>query len=167
MFLLFLFVKCTKHIMNSDLHSNMFLLFQCSAAHTPVQLTNLHSNMFLLFPDCKGCKMNMLCRFTFQYVSIISEEQTEEEHQENHLHSNMFLLFRKRLLHHSRKMQIYIPICFYYFKSGANFVAEGNKFTFQYVSIISKVAIWDRIKLQLFTFQYVSIISASLKVYHV
>ena len=76
--------------------------------------------------------------FTFQYVSIISWERARNG---------------------SFPVEIYIPICFYYFLYSVNEEWLRNGFTFQYVSIISeeekRIAFgWDG-----FTFQYVSIIS--------
>ena len=55
------------------------------------------------------------------------------------LHSNMFLLFLFPDDSIGTKNFIYIPICFYYFftLTAAGYVTM--KFTFQYVSIISKL----------------------------
>ena len=84
--------------------------------------------------------------FTFQYVSIISWERARNG---------------------SFPVEIYIPICFYYFLYSVNEEWLRNGFTFQYVSIISeeekRIAFgWDG-----FTFQYVSIISRSPSLSHI
>ena len=54
---------------------------------------------------------------------------------------------------------IYIPICFYYFKIYPQSVTTQIRFTFQYVSIISRCRIQAGRVSDIFTFQYVSIIS--------
>ena len=62
-------------------------------------------------------KFAILTKFTFQYVSIISDLKIKYLKQRSHLHSNMFLLFRCC-------SRLYDPF--------------RNLFTFQYVSIISE-----------------------------
>ena len=77
-------------------------------------------------------------RFTFQYVSIISQQCQKE----------------------AQFTAIYIPICFYYFPSiPSALIPSGSSFTFQYVSIISVHSRTIDIVRSKFTFQYVSIIS--------
>ena len=77
-------------------------------------------------------------RFTFQYVSIISQQCQKE----------------------AQFTAIYIPICFYYFPSiPSALIPSGSSFTFQYVSIISRFPFLATLITYIFTFQYVSIIS--------
>ena len=119
--------------------------------------------------------------FTFQYVSIISIKPNEARRKLDNLHSNMFLLFpfmvfynliRCLYLHSNMFLlflffpnfisiynPIYIPICFYYFKIYPQSVTTQIRFTFQYVSIISRCRIQAGRVSDIFTFQYVSIIS--------
>ena len=95
------------------LHSNMFLLIQRSRPDSISGEITLHSNMFLLILQSPQCQ-RLLLSFTFQYVSINTQEHHQEIHQENSftfqyvsintsssalsfdylwsLHSNMFLL---------------------------------------------------------------------------
>ena len=106
-------------------------------------------------------KFAILTKFTFQYVSIISDLKIKYLKQRSHLHSNMFLLFlacESSKMHstefhlHSNMFllfpiflsssfyptKIYIPICFYYFLiCSKNTTKRKTRFTFQYVSIIS------------------------------
>ena len=77
----------------TDLHSNMFLLFQRCICSTAQPERDLHSNMFLLFLFVNFLFFARLAPFTFQYVSIISDC----------VHAVVILF------------HIYIPICFYYF----------------------------------------------------
>ena len=75
------------------------------------------------------------------------------------LHSNMFLLFLESSQSKRFVKFIYIPICFYYFLPVFLSIQEWDKFTFQYVSIISEQTRKLNTEHFLFTFQYVSIIS--------
>ena len=117
----------------------MFLLFQSLVNDGKLDKANLHSNMFLLFPlavapslyaqdlftfqyvsiisICLFINIFQCFRFTFQYVSIIFGIIAIEKICEIHLHSNMFLLFLTGVSFHSGMGQIYIPICFYYFRT--------------------------------------------------
>ena len=116
MFLLFLYSWYRTVIKKKDLHSNMFLLFQSLKTSAIPLYPYLHSNMFLLFHKSKKCRYKSCLEFTFQYVSIIS-----------YVLSYMFLLI--------------------------------SGFTFQYVSIISKAERKLPHTWKWFTFQYVYIIS--------
>ena len=61
----------------------------------------------------------------------------------------MFLLFLYRMHSVQKRLNIYIPICFYYFMNTAtSFAASLIQFTFQYVSIISVIQLvaWDKKK---------------------
>ena len=51
--------------------------------------------------------------FTFQYVSINTEERLTTNALGEDLHSNMFLLILQETIHHYERFCIYIPICFY------------------------------------------------------
>ena len=111
-------------------------------------------------------KFAILTKFTFQYVSIISDLKIKYLKQRSHLHSNMFLLFlacESSKMHstefhlHSNMFllfpiflsssfyptKIYIPICFYYFKLVCSPFLPEVIFTFQYVSIISTVQLTE------------------------
>ena len=115
MFLLFL--KCTKHIMNSveHLHSNMFLLFRKSdtdCTHCPGQFTFQYVSIISGTTRTTGKRTT---KFTFQYVSIISARLTIFCLSKMYLHSNMFLLFQQIITIICTTIMIYIPICFYYF----------------------------------------------------
>ena len=162
MFLLFQFLRYHHGFCFQDLHSNMFLLFPfyplgthsfqkliyipicfyyflLSTSGVCQFLAHLHSNMFLLFLYI--AERLILCV--------------------QNLHSNMFLLFRLELLLKAGVIKIYIPICFYYFEihilriifqqknlhsnmfllfptSSFNSSTFSSRFTFQYVSIISR-----------------------------
>ena len=100
-------------------------------------LIHLHSNMFLLFPS-----------------AFLSTSSSVSD-----LHSNMFLLFLESSQSKRFVKFIYIPICFYYFLPVFLSIQEWDKFTFQYVSIISEQTRKLNTEHFLFTFQYVSIIS--------
>ena len=71
----------------------------------------------------------------------------------------MFLLFLESSQSKRFVKFIYIPICFYYFLPVFLSIQEWDKFTFQYVSIISEQTRKLNTEHFLFTFQYVSIIS--------
>ena len=138
MFLLFRITNSIYATYNHNLHSNMFLLFQLLVEQGYTDFENLHSNMFLLFLTSNLIKSLLdfiyipICfyyfqdehifiengiSFTFQYVSIISQQCQKE----------------------AQFTAIYIPICFYYFPSiPSALIPSGSSFTFQYVSIISK-----------------------------
>ena len=96
-----------------NLHSNMFLLFD-----KPFQRLERYGFIyipicfyyFLLFKEANASPTP----FTFQYVSIISEETATLE----------------------KFKEIYIPICFYYFSMRHPITSLTYVFTFQYVSII-------------------------------
>ncbi len=137
----------------------MFLLFQLLVEQGYTDFENLHSNMFLLFLTSNLIKSLLdfiyipICfyyfqdehifiengiSFTFQYVSIISQQCQKE----------------------AQFTAIYIPICFYYFPSiPSALIPSGSSFTFQYVSIISRFPFLATLITYIFTFQYVSIIS--------
>ena len=70
--------------------------------------------MFLLF-KIKGPKVTSPHPFTFQYVSIIWSATFTNVPMSTYLHSNMFLLFEEGGLGYKDVIDIYIPICFYYF----------------------------------------------------
>ena len=124
------------------LHSNMFLLFPIMEINLNISTINLHSNMFLLFrmrvPSYEPPNI-----FTFQYVSIISEN--------SHMRKNKKIGFTFQyvsIISESRQLRfwstgtIYIPICFYYFDLKNKIDIFFATFTFQYVSIISTVQIY-------------------------
>ena len=115
MFLLFLTLVIPFVSARINLHSNMLLLFRCLMQSTKTASIDLHSNMFLLFLNTSPA-VPAPATFTFQYVSIISDSG-----------SGFVTLFSV----------IYIPICFYYFKSKLVHYNDVCSFTFQYVSIIS------------------------------
>ena len=159
MFLLFRITNSIYATYNHNLHSNMFLLFQLLVEQGYTDFENLHSNMFLLFLTSNLIKSLLdfiyipICfyyfqdehifiengiSFTFQYVSIISQQCQKE----------------------AQFTAIYIPICFYYFPSiPSALIPSGSSFTFQYVSIISRFPFLATLITYIFTFQYVSIIS--------
>ena len=122
----------------AHLHSNMFLLFRDFLFLLLSLPTYLHSNMFLLFPFCslpvsvllRHLHSNMFLLFLYIAERLILCVQN--------LHSNMFLLFLFFPNFISIYNPIYIPICFYYFKIYPQSVTTQIRFTFQYVSIISK-----------------------------
>ena len=117
MFLLFPILQKNHRLMQNYLHSNMFLLFPVLNEITGDAWIHLHSNMFLLFPRLHKSLLSSY-EFTFQYVSIISKTELQEERG---------------------KSIIYIPICFYYFTRSERAIGAERAFTFQYVSIISNV----------------------------
>ena len=85
----------------------------CIALFLPLHFSDLHSNMFLLFPGCGISNKAQKEQFTFQYVSIISR-------------------FAGHFFH--LLLNIYIPICFYYFHAmmqhdyGVDFNLHSNMF---------------------------------------
>ena len=89
------------------------------------------------------------------------KKSTIESISYSNLHSNMFLLFLESSQSKRFVKFIYIPICFYYFLPVFLSIQEWDKFTFQYVSIISEQTRKLNTEHFLFTFQYVSIISGN------
>ena len=76
------------------LHSNMFLLIPAVVASPLSFVPSLHSNMFLLIHE-KTCTLGWAQNyFTFQYVSINTLRQIDDQKLYEPLHSNMFLLIR-------------------------------------------------------------------------
>ena len=100
--------------------------------------------------------------FTFHYVSIISEKPMMKLENQLYLHSIMFLLFHAQNWFYVKFVEIYIPLCFYYFRSSPFRVDARSWFTFHYVSIISWIHQACRISQLQFTFHYVSIISSPI-----
>ena len=75
-----------------SLHSNMFLLIQMERRACALWVGPLHSNMFLLIREQQGQMSIEDFFFTFQYVSINTQEEST---------------------HHRTSYRLYIPICFY------------------------------------------------------
>ena len=75
------------------LHSNMFLLILNPEEQKLIFEVPLHSNMFLLIPRLLT-RSHAWKTFTFQYVSINTDDSDEYTLVEFSLHSNMFLLIR-------------------------------------------------------------------------
>ena len=100
-----------------NLHSNMFLLFRATAASSLAAFNSFTFQYVSIISICLFINIFQCFRFTFQYVSIIFGIIAIEKICEIHLHSNMFLLFLTGVSFHSGMGQIYIPICFYYFRT--------------------------------------------------
>ena len=137
MFLLFPEPAVVKTVAISYLHSNMFLLFRfcipflrsscsiyipicfyyfCIALFLPLHFSDLHSNMFLLFPGCGISNKAQKEQFTFQYVSIISRFAGHFFHLLLNIYIPIcFYYFELSDEAGSESYHIYIPICFYYF----------------------------------------------------
>ena len=95
------------------LHSNMFLLIQRSRPDSISGEITLHSNMFLLILQSPQCQ-RLLLSFTFQYVSINTQEHHQEIHQENSFTFQYVSINTKAVI---------------------SIRCERHSFTFQYVSI--------------------------------
>ena len=117
MFLLFRNFSSFKSPTNTHLHSNMFLLFRATAASSLAAFNSFTFQYVSIISICLFINIFQCFRFTFQYVSIIFGIIAIEKICEIHLHSNMFLLFLTGVSFHSGMGQIYIPICFYYFRT--------------------------------------------------
>ena len=106
----FLILFCSLH-----LHSNMFLLFRIPALRDFRARLIYIPICFYYFPNAYTDRLTIYCI----YIPIC------------------FYYFSCRLFFLYRFFYIYIPICFYYFISRKTSAEYRNKFTFQYVSIIS------------------------------
>ena len=101
----------------SNLHSNMFLLFQILRQEFLIEESKFTFQYVSIISILSSGNLMELKKFTFQYVSIISLKESAVQAFHNNLHSNMFLLFQSMLFGHLYEKGIYIPICFYYFPS--------------------------------------------------
>ena len=103
---------------DSNLHSNMFLLFLYSWYRTVIKKKDLHSNMFLLFQSLKTSAIPLYPYLHSNMFLLFPRHSQAFSFRLTYLHSNMFLLFLLRII----------------FKT-----LRDATFTFQYVSIISDV----------------------------
>ena len=118
----FYYFQISHHIyfiFNRYLHSNMFLLFRASVVSSSKSQGTFTFQYVSIISDNLPEQITILKSFTFQYVSIISMNENNMPLSLMNLHSNMFLLF------------LYCVPCS---------VSSLKKFTFQYVSIISTFA---------------------------
>ena len=99
----------------ANLHSTMLLLYRASPSHPGSFRIHLHSTMLLLYRD-----------------------SPRAEHREClHLHSTMLLLYRYSGWIWPERENIYIPLCFYFIRSGRSSVRSNILFTFHYASTLS------------------------------
>ena len=136
----------------------MFLLIRCEDWISFKVVKYLHSNMFLLILEVNGEKASFKKIFTFQYVSINTQQRFQRLATKMHLHSNMFLLIQKRenllpILEQNLHSNMFLLIPF---PVSCTSPLE-REFTFQYVSINTYSSTSTRFLICLFTFQYVSI----------
>ena len=96
----------------------------------------LHSNMFLLIRVLDAGLYAGISYFTFQYVSINTQDEVGKYMAQGALHSNMFLLIRKsRVKDGSREVTLHSNMFLLIPADDLRELYAGIIFTFQYVSI--------------------------------
>ena len=130
-------------IVEKSLHSNMFLLIRKSRWGLWLPGSPLHSNMFLLIQGYSRSFVRLCICFTFQYVSINTEDASTLSSNIATLHSNMFLLIR---FHSAGVRCTKYPLhsnMFLLIRYETSIVTgEMRSFTFQYVSINTAACYW-------------------------
>ena len=99
------------------LHSNMFLLFRISDSGSSWYCSSFTFQYVSIISEEEVAKMAQTAEFTFQYVSIISCGNRTKTFLPGRIYIPIcFYYFEAKKKGADIVKQIYIPICFYYFQ---------------------------------------------------